>query len=134
MATNDISLDTLRTAGLDVVDPAIAGLLDRELDRQRDELELIASENIVSQAVLQAQGSVLTNKYAEGYVGRRYYGGCDTIVSILGGLLFGLSVGYFGYVALGYATNRRMTNIWGIPLLRDRINNGSALYICPGPN
>ena len=45
MATNDISLDTLRTAGLDVVDPAIAGLLDRELDRQRDELELIASEN-----------------------------------------------------------------------------------------
>jgi hypothetical protein len=61
----------------------------------------------------------------------RYFGGCDTIVSIIGGLLFGLSIGFFGYVALGYATNRRLTNIWGIPLLRDRINNGSALYICP---
>ncbi|MEI7439955.1 MAG: hypothetical protein WCK20_09830, partial [Thermoleophilia bacterium] len=63
MATNDISLDTLRTAGLDVVDPAIAGLLDRELDRQRDELELIASENFTWPSVMEAVGSVATNQY-----------------------------------------------------------------------
>ena len=55
-------------------DPALAEAIDKELTRQRDEIELIASENIVSKAVMQAQGSVMTNKYAEGYVGRRYYG------------------------------------------------------------
>ncbi|MDA8987153.1 serine hydroxymethyltransferase, partial [Planktomarina temperata] len=53
--------------------------IDKELTRQRDEIELIASENIVSKAVMQAQGSVMTNKYAEGYVGRRYYGGCEYV-------------------------------------------------------
>ncbi|HXZ02001.1 MAG TPA: serine hydroxymethyltransferase [Stellaceae bacterium] len=57
-------------------DPEIAAAVGRELGRQRDQIELIASENIVSRAVLEAQGSVLTNKYAEGYPGRRYYGGC----------------------------------------------------------
>ena len=57
-------------------DPALFGAITREMGRQRDEIELIASENIVSKAVLQAQGSVMTNKYAEGYPGRRYYGGC----------------------------------------------------------
>ena len=82
MATNDISLDTLRTAGLDVVDPAIAGLLDRELDRQRDELELIASENFTWPSVMEAVGSVATNKYAEGYPGKRYYGGCGVVDEI----------------------------------------------------
>lgn len=61
------------------VDPEIAQLLDHELDRQRDGLEMIASENFVPKAVLQAQGSVLTNKYAEGYPGRRYYGGCEWV-------------------------------------------------------
>lgn len=60
-------------------DPAIGHALTRELDRQRFGLELIASENIVSRAVLQAQGSILTNKYAEGYAGKRYYGGCEYI-------------------------------------------------------
>jgi glycine hydroxymethyltransferase len=60
-------------------DPAIAAAISSELGRQRDEVELIASENIVSHAVLQAQGSVLTNKYAEGYPGRRYYGGCQFV-------------------------------------------------------
>jgi glycine hydroxymethyltransferase len=60
-------------------DPAIAAAIAGELARQRDEIELIASENIVSHAVLQAQGSVLTNKYAEGYPGRRYYGGCQFV-------------------------------------------------------
>ena len=59
------------------LDPDIADVLDRELGRQRDYLEMIASENFVPRAVLQAQGSVLTNKYAEGYPGRRYYGGCE---------------------------------------------------------
>ncbi len=60
-------------------DPEIFDAIDKELGRQRDEIELIASENIVSRAVLQAQGSVLTNKYAEGYPGRRYYGGCEFV-------------------------------------------------------
>jgi glycine hydroxymethyltransferase len=61
------------------VDPEIADAIAKELGRQRDEIELIASENIVSRAVLEAQGSVLTNKYAEGYPGRRYYGGCQFV-------------------------------------------------------
>ncbi len=60
-------------------DPAVRAAIDAELNRQQDQLELIASENIVSPAVLQAQGSVLTNKYAEGYPGKRYYGGCDYV-------------------------------------------------------
>jgi glycine hydroxymethyltransferase len=60
-------------------DPAIAGILEQELQRQRDHLELIASENFTSAAVLAAQGSVLTNKYAEGLPGKRYYGGCEFI-------------------------------------------------------
>jgi glycine hydroxymethyltransferase len=60
-------------------DPEIAGAVKDELRRQQDKIELIASENIVSRAVLEAQGSVLTNKYAEGYPGRRYYGGCEYV-------------------------------------------------------
>ncbi|WP_242116416.1 serine hydroxymethyltransferase [Sphingomonas lacusdianchii] len=64
---------------LALTDPEVAAAIDAELGRQRDKLELIASENIVSTAVLQAQGSVLTNKYAEGYPGRRYYGGCEHV-------------------------------------------------------
>lgn len=64
---------------LSKVDPEIAKEIDCELNRQRNKLELIASENIVSQAVLTAQGSVLTNKYAEGYPGKRYYGGCEYV-------------------------------------------------------
>ncbi|MDT3767860.1 serine hydroxymethyltransferase [Gleimia hominis] len=61
------------------LDPQIAQVLDGELERQRGTLEMIASENFVPRAVLQAQGSVLTNKYAEGYPGRRYYGGCEQV-------------------------------------------------------
>lgn len=60
-------------------DPALFGAIAEELTRQKDQIELIASENIVSRAVLEAQGSVLTNKYAEGYPGRRYYGGCEFV-------------------------------------------------------
>ena len=60
-------------------DPELSAALRKELGRQRDQIELIASENIVSRAVLEAQGSVLTNKYAEGYPGRRYYGGCEFV-------------------------------------------------------
>src|SRR5882724_6234169 len=60
-------------------DPAIAQTIERELKRQQNQIELIASENIVSRAVLEAQGSILTNKYAEGYPGRRYYGGCEEV-------------------------------------------------------
>ena len=65
--------------GLAEADPAIDAVLKGELHRQREQIELIASENIVSRAVLEAAGSVLTNKYAEGYPGRRYYGGCEEV-------------------------------------------------------
>jgi glycine hydroxymethyltransferase len=71
--------DAYFSATLAQADPEIADVIARELGRQRDEIELIASENIVSRAVLEAQGSVLTNKYAEGYPGRRYYGGCQFV-------------------------------------------------------
>ena len=64
---------------LDVVDTEIQEAINKELSRQREKLEMIASENIVSKAVMQAQGSVLTNKYAEGYPGKRYYGGCEYV-------------------------------------------------------
>ncbi|MBV1799684.1 serine hydroxymethyltransferase [Siccirubricoccus sp. G192] len=67
------------SAGLAESDPEIAAAIGQELVRQQDGIELIASENIVSRAVLEAQGSVLTNKYAEGYPGRRYYGGCEFV-------------------------------------------------------
>jgi glycine hydroxymethyltransferase len=66
-------------APLRTADPAVAGLVDRELARQRNGLELIASENFASRAVLDAAGTPLTNKYAEGYPGRRYYGGCEVV-------------------------------------------------------
>ena len=66
----------LFSASLAETDPELAAAIGAELARQQDGIELIASENIVSAAVLEAQGSVLTNKYAEGYPGRRYYGGC----------------------------------------------------------
>ena len=71
--------DGFFTAPLAETDPEIAEAIGKELGRQRDEIELIASENIVSRAVLEAQGSVMTNKYAEGYPGRRYYGGCQWV-------------------------------------------------------
>ena len=67
-------MDDLKT-----VDPEISEAINAELNRQRHKLELIASENIVSEAVMKAQGSVLTNKYAEGYPGKRYYGGCEHV-------------------------------------------------------
>ena len=64
---------------LNTVDPEVSKAIDQEMNRQRNKLELIASENIVSKAVMAAQGSVLTNKYAEGYPGKRYYGGCEYV-------------------------------------------------------
>src|SRR6187431_3711104 len=71
--------DSFFTATLAEADPEIAAAIKGELGRQRHEIELIASENIVSRAVLEAQGSVMTNKYAEGYPGARYYGGCEWV-------------------------------------------------------
>jgi glycine hydroxymethyltransferase len=76
------TFDALRTSGLRDVDPEIAALLERELERQRGQIELIASENFTWPAVLEAVGSVPTNKYAEGYPGRRYYGGCEVVDEI----------------------------------------------------
>jgi glycine hydroxymethyltransferase len=73
------SIDSFFGDDVATADPAIAAILASELKRQQDQIELIASENIVSKAVLEAQGSVLTNKYAEGYPGRRYYGGCEVV-------------------------------------------------------
>ena len=72
-------MDSLNDMTLAQLDPEIQAVLDSELGRQRDTLEMIASENFVPRAVLEAQGSVLTNKYAEGYPGRRYYGGCEFV-------------------------------------------------------
>jgi glycine hydroxymethyltransferase len=71
--------DSFFSASLAEADPALARAIADELGRQQNQIELIASENIVSRAVLEAQGSVLTNKYAEGYPGRRYYGGCEFV-------------------------------------------------------
>lgn len=82
MSSNPIAFETeasnrFFTAGVAAEDPAVASAIDGELRRQQTQIELIASENIVSKAVLEAQGSVFTNKYAEGYPGRRYYQGCE---------------------------------------------------------
>ena len=71
--------DNLLNQGLSELDPEVSSAVDAELSRQRDTLEMIASENFAPQAVLEAQGTVLTNKYAEGYPGRRYYGGCEHV-------------------------------------------------------
>jgi len=73
------SFDELRAAGLDEVDPDVAELLHAELERQRGQIELIASENFTWPSILEAVGSVPTNKYAEGYPGKRYYGGCEVV-------------------------------------------------------
>ena len=82
-----VETDFVRAAGffgegLGRGDQAIAGWIEHELERQQSQIELIASENIVSRAVLEAQGSILTNKYAEGYPGKRYYGGCEFVDEI----------------------------------------------------
>jgi glycine hydroxymethyltransferase len=76
------TFEQLRTAGLADVDPEIAGLLGKELERQRGQVELIASENFTWPSILEAVGSVPTNKYAEGYPGKRYYGGCEVVDQI----------------------------------------------------
>jgi glycine hydroxymethyltransferase len=76
------TFEQLRSAGLEAVDPEIAALLGRELERQRNQIELIASENFTWPSVMEAIGSVPTNKYAEGYPGRRYYGGCEVVDEI----------------------------------------------------
>ncbi|GAK44116.1 serine hydroxymethyltransferase [Tepidicaulis marinus] len=83
MAVSDAASGSATTAfftqGLAERDPEILDAIEQELRRQREQIELIASENIVSQAVLEAQGSIMTNKYAEGYPGKRYYGGCEFV-------------------------------------------------------
>jgi glycine hydroxymethyltransferase len=82
MVALSASLEQLRQAGLEELDPDVAALLGRELERQRGQIELIASENFTWPAVLEAVGSVPTNKYAEGYPGKRYYGGCEVVDEI----------------------------------------------------
>ena len=82
MAVAEQTFAQLRAAGLAETDPQIAELLGRELERQRGQIELIASENFTWPSVLEAVGSVATNKYAEGYPGKRYYGGCEVVDEI----------------------------------------------------
>src|SRR5437899_13083949 len=82
MAVAQQTFEQLKTAGLAEVDPEIAALLGREADRQRGQIELIASENFTWPSILEAVGSVATNKYAEGYPGKRYYGGCEVVDEI----------------------------------------------------
>ena len=82
MAVAHETLQELRSAGLAEIDPEIAELIGRELERQRGQIELIASENFTWPSILEAVGSVPTNKYAEGYPGKRYYGGCEVIDEI----------------------------------------------------
>lgn len=79
MASGDVSNSGFFSRGLSEADPDLFASIGRELKRQQEKIELIASENIVSKAVLEAQGTVLTNKYAEGYPGHRYYGGCEYV-------------------------------------------------------
>jgi len=79
MSTDKATLQSFFGASLAQSDPEVFSAIGKELVRQQDQIELIASENIVSKAVLEAQGSVLTNKYAEGYPGKRYYGGCEFV-------------------------------------------------------
>jgi len=79
MSTDKATLQSFFGTSLAQSDPELFAAIGKELDRQQDQIELIASENIVSKAVLEAQGSVLTNKYAEGYPGKRYYGGCEFV-------------------------------------------------------
>ena len=82
MAVAHETFEQLRTAGLAEIDPEIAELIGRELERQRNQIELIASENFTWPSILETVGSVPTNKYAEGYPGRRYYGGCEVVDEI----------------------------------------------------
>src|SRR4051794_29921305 len=82
MAATSATFEQLKHAGLDEIDPDIAALLTKELERQRGQIELIASENFTWPSVLEAVGSTATNKYAEGYPGRRYYGGCEGVDEI----------------------------------------------------
>src|SRR3989440_2210715 len=82
MAVAEETFQYLRTAGLTDIDPEIAELLGRELERERNQIELIASENFTWPSVFEAVGSVPTNKYAEGYPGKRYYGGCEVVDEI----------------------------------------------------
>jgi glycine hydroxymethyltransferase len=82
MAVAEQSFQQLTTAGLDQVDPEVARLLARETERQRNQIELIASENFTWPAIMEAIGSTPTNKYAEGYPGKRYYGGCEVMDEI----------------------------------------------------
>lgn len=96
----------------------------QQLYKEEINAGIIGRNTLIATSIISILVIVLTAVF-------RYFSGCDTILSIVGGLAFGLSIGYFGYVALGYATGRRLTNVWGIPLLRDRINNGNPLYICP---
>ena len=82
MSILERELTAPRTAPLSEADPEVAAIIQDEIDRLNGNIELIASENVVSRAVLEAMGSVLTNKYAEGYPGKRYYGGCENMDAV----------------------------------------------------
>src|SRR5438128_174134 len=104
MAVAQQTFQQLTTAGLDQLDPEIADLLGREVERQRNQIELIASENFTWPAIMEAIGSTPTNKYAEGYPGKRYYGGCE-IADDVGALVLCDMAHFAGLVAAGLHPN-----------------------------
>jgi len=85
---------------------------------------------VMSRSTLTATAIIAVLVLAAAFLSR-YWGRCETILGATGGLLFGLAFSYLGAVSLAAATDRRATNVWGIPLLKDRINDGSPLYVCP---
>src|SRR5919199_408345 len=105
MAVAAETFQHLKTAGLADVDPELAELLGRELERQRGQIELIASENFTWPSMLEAVGSVPTNKYAEGYPGRRYYGGCEVVDEIEQTAIDRAMAHFAGLVAAGLHPN-----------------------------
>lgn len=95
----------------------------QQLYKEEINAGVIPKSMMVTVAIIAALLMLLTLLFRVG-------SGCETVLGAVGGLALGLLVGYFGTIALGYATGRRQTNVWGAPLLRDRINNGSAVYVC----
>jgi hypothetical protein len=95
-----------------------------QLYTEEIEAGVMNGKMVATLAVLAAVVLVVGNLF-------RVMSGCDTIIGAIGGSLFGIAIGYFGAIALGTATGRRGTNIWGIPMLQDRISGGNALYVCP---
>ena len=95
-----------------------------QLYKEEIEAGMAPRSTLIASGVITAILVIITLAY-------RYSSGCESLFGAAAGLALGVALGYLGAIIVGYATDRRATNLWGIPLLRDRINNGSAVYICP---